>query len=105
MTKLTELTELDSANNFCHSTAELYIGVTGSTHSVLWATSIALLSSSTSPLMDAICNLSENGQISTPQLTMNVYARARDERLSELVEKVGKTVLRTECVPYVCHAS
>ncbi len=30
---------------------------------------------------------------STPQLTMNVYARARNERLSDLVEKVGKTVL------------
>jgi len=30
---------------------------------------------------------------STPQLTMNVYARTRDERLTDLVEKVGNTVL------------
>ena len=29
----------------------------------------------------------------TPDLTMNVYARARNERLAELAEKVGQTVL------------
>jgi hypothetical protein len=32
---------------------------------------------------------------STPQLTMNVYARARTERLSEAVERVGEVVLST----------
>ncbi len=30
---------------------------------------------------------------STPQLTMNVYARARNDRLSDLVEKVGNSIL------------
>jgi len=39
----------------------------------------------------------------TPDLTMNVYARARNERLAELTEKVGQTVLlereRAVCVP------
>ncbi len=39
----------------------------------------------------------------TPDLTMNVYARARNERLSELAEKVGETILsgpkRALCVP------
>ena len=38
----------------------------------------------------------------TPGLTMNVYARARNERLAELIEKVGGTVLseqnRAVCV-------
>ncbi len=29
----------------------------------------------------------------TPKLTMNFYARTRDKRLSDLVEKIGKTVL------------
>jgi len=29
----------------------------------------------------------------TPELTMNVYAKARDERLWEVVEKVGETIL------------
>jgi len=39
---------------------------------------------------------------STPQLTMNVYARARDERLSEAVERVGEVVLsKPERVPSV----
>ena len=39
---------------------------------------------------------------STPQLTMNVYARARTERLSEAVERVGEVVLSTpERVPSV----
>ena len=32
---------------------------------------------------------------STPQLTMNVYARARQDRLSEAVERVGEVVLST----------
>ena len=39
----------------------------------------------------------------TPDLTLNVYARARSERLTALTEKVGKTVLsgpeRALCVP------
>jgi len=39
----------------------------------------------------------------TPDLTMNVYARARNERLAALAEKVGETVLsgpkRALCVP------
>jgi integrase len=39
----------------------------------------------------------------TPELTMNVYARARDESLAALAEKVGKSVLpeqeRATCVP------
>ncbi len=30
---------------------------------------------------------------STPNLTMNVYAKNRNERLSELAEKIGETVL------------
>ena len=39
---------------------------------------------------------------STPQLTMNVYGRARPERLTEAVEKVGETVLQTvNRAPYV----
>jgi hypothetical protein len=32
----------------------------------------------------------------TPQLTMNVYGRVREERLSEAVEKVAKTILPDE---------
>jgi len=32
---------------------------------------------------------------STPELTMNMYARARTERLSEAVERVGEVVLST----------
>ncbi len=39
---------------------------------------------------------------STPQLTMNVYARARNERLSEAVERIGEVVLsRPKRVPSV----
>jgi hypothetical protein len=32
----------------------------------------------------------------TPELTMNVYGRVREERLSEAVEKVAKTLLADE---------
>jgi len=32
----------------------------------------------------------------TPQLTMDVYGRVREERLSEAVEKVAKTLLQDE---------
>lgn len=39
---------------------------------------------------------------STPNLTMNVYARKRDERLSELAEKIGQSVLfDSECAKSV----
>ena len=38
----------------------------------------------------------------TPELTMNVYGRVRNERLSEVVEDVGKTLLQEQkCVPSV----
>jgi integrase len=36
---------------------------------------------------------------STPELTMNVYARARDERLSQAVERVGETIKPPKRVP------
>jgi len=32
----------------------------------------------------------------TPELTMNVYGRARKERLSEVVEQMAKSVVREE---------
>ena len=35
----------------------------------------------------------------TPDLTMNVYGRAREERLGEAVERVGEAVLPAERVP------
>jgi len=39
---------------------------------------------------------------STPNLTMNVYARNRNERLSELAEKIGESVLfEPECAKSV----
>jgi len=39
---------------------------------------------------------------STPSLTMNVYAKSRNERLSELAEKIGESVLPDEkCATYV----
>ncbi len=41
---------------------------------------------------------------STPQLTMNVYAKNRNERLSELAEKIGESVLfEPECAMSVPH--
>jgi len=39
---------------------------------------------------------------STPALTMNVYAKTRNERLSELAEKIGENVLfETKCAKSV----
>ena len=39
---------------------------------------------------------------STPELTMNVYARARSERLGELADRVGTRLgYATECAIYV----
>ena len=36
---------------------------------------------------------------STPELTMNVYGRARDERLAEAVERVGEALKPPKRVP------
>lgn len=47
-------------------------------------------------IMDAGATVKEGQTLarhSTPELTMNVYARTRDERLSSLVDTIGNTVL------------
>jgi len=42
------------------------------------------------------------GRHSSPDLTMNTYARARENRLAELTEKVAKTIIpEEECATYV----
>ena len=38
---------------------------------------------------------------STVDLTMNIYGRVREERLSEAVERVGHVILKEKCVPSV----
>ena len=38
---------------------------------------------------------------STVDLTMNIYGRVREERLSEAVERVGRVILKEKCVPSV----
>ena len=38
---------------------------------------------------------------STPEMTMNVYGRARDENLQNTVERVADAILRPSCVKYV----
>jgi len=58
--------------------------------------------------IEAGANLKEGQSLarhSTPQLTMNIYARTRDERLSDLVDKVGDKVIRSKSVPYMCHGA
>ena len=41
----------------------------------------------------------------TPQLTVNVYGRVREERLAQTIEKMVRSLLsETECAPYVPHS-
>jgi len=56
--------------------------------------------------IEAGANLKEGQTLarhSTPQLTIGIYARTRDERLSDLVDKVGDKVIRCKSVPYMYH--
>ena len=56
----------------------------------------ALLNSYVTLAVEAGANVKELQTLarhSTPDLTLNIYAKKRDERLSELAEKIGKSVL------------
>ncbi len=58
----------------------------------------ALRSAFTTLVIESGANVKETQELvrhSTPQLTMDIYARARNERLANVVEQVGAVVLQT----------
>ena len=44
-------------------------------------------------IVNTTISLTDLRNHSTPNLSLNVYAKTRDERLSELTEKIGESVL------------
>ncbi len=49
----------------------------------------------------SVKEVQELARHSTPNLTMNTYARTRNDRLAQIAEKVGEQVIK-KCVPHVC---